>query len=870
MLIEKRRQRGVLPLLGESLIFISLFSVCKMPAAGADSLSTKAIKEISSDQRDLLEAGDRSRNFPWNVRTEVKSQDIAQNPQQALTRVTGVKIRQTDKGLELILETVLGSERLVPLILAERNDLVIDILDATLAFSIRNGVEKLNPAEGINKITVNKIDESSIRVRITGEKNAPSAQVVPGSNLVLSVTSERATAQQAPDEEIEIIATGEREEDGYNVPNSSTGTRTDTLVRDVPQSVQIVPQQVLRDQQVNRLDDALSNVAGVTPEFSAGPAVYYKIRGFGLSDSNSSLRNGLPDPGVGDLVELANVDRVEVLKGPASVLFGFGSPGGSINIITKRPSREPFYGIDATVGNYSFYRGEVDLSGPLNDAKTVLYRFNTAYRNSGSFVDSYSSESLSISPVISVAIGEKTKLNFSADYIETRDTGIGFGVPTVGTIFNNPNGKISRDRNLTEPTDEIDGETTRIGYELEHEFSDDWSLRNAFRYGYRSYEATQTRPGSLNSDNRTISRSFELYEQNWTNYTLTTNAVGNFSTGSVEHQLLFGVDLNRYIGATPRYVSAEAASIDIFDPIYGQPREEFNFEASNEATTDSLGIYLQDRVAITENFKVLLGGRFDTFKQTSEDFVANTESSLSDNAFSPRVGIVYQPILPVSLYASYISSFTPAQGTFLFGSILQNDFKPERGKQYEVGVKADLNNQLSATLAFYDLTRTNVLVTDPNDENLQIQTGEQSSQGIELDLTGEILPGWDIFASYAYTDATITEDTTFEVGSRLVSVPDHAFSIWTTYEIQQDNLQGLGFGLGLFFVGDRAGDLPNTYEIPSYLRTDAAIFYNRDRFRAALNFKNLFDIEYYELGYSDSRVDYGEPFTVLGNISWQF
>ncbi|MEH2242473.1 TonB-dependent siderophore receptor [Nostoc sp.] len=220
------------------------------------------------------------------------------------------------------------------------------------------------------------------------------------------------------------------EQDGYRVPNSSTGTRTDTPLRDIPQSIQVVRQQVLRDQQVTRLDDALRNVAGVTQEFTSGPGVYYRIRGFDLANNNS-LRDGLPDPGVGDLVELANVERVEVLKGPASVLFGLGNPGGSINIVTKRPLSEPFYAVDATVGSYSFYRGALDLSGPLNDSKTVLYRLNTAYRNSGSFIDSYSSENLSISPVISVAIGERTKLNLNADYIETRDSGTGFGLPRI-------------------------------------------------------------------------------------------------------------------------------------------------------------------------------------------------------------------------------------------------------------------------------------------------------------------------------------------------------------------------------------------------------------------------------------------------------
>ncbi len=170
----------------------------------------------------------------------------------------------------------------------------------------------------------------------------------------------------------------------------------------------------------------------------------------------------------------------------------------------------------------------------------------------------------------------------------------------------------------------------------------------------------------------------------------------------------------------------------------------------------------------------------------------------------------------------------------------------------------------------YDLTRTNVLVTDPNDQDFQIQTGEQKSRGIELSLTGEILPGWNILAGYAYTDARISKDTTFDIGSRLENVPNHAFNLWTTYEIQKGDLKGLGFGLGLFFVGDRTGDLPNTYDVPNYLRTDATIFYKRDKFGVGLNFENLFNVEYFEFGYSGSRVEYGQPFTVQATISWEF
>jgi iron complex outermembrane recepter protein len=346
--------------------------------------------------------------------------------------------------------------------------------------------------------------------------------------------------------------------------------------------------------------------------------------------------------------------------------------------------------------------------------------------------------------------------------------------------------------------------------------------------------------------------------------------VGKFSTGPVKHQLLFGLDLNRYENKVPSFVEYDAAPIDIFNPIYGQSPSSIEvFRTSNTTITNSLGLYLQDQMAITDQLKVLAGVRFDAFDQTSKDFSAGTESNKSDSAFSPRFGIVYQPIPAVSLYASYVTSFTPADGVFLFGGSLATDFKPERGRQFEIGVKADLSDRVSATLALYDLTRSNVVVFDEDFE--AFQTGKQRSQGIELNFTGKILPGWNFIAGYTYTDARITEDEDDLLrGNQLPNAPKHSFNLWTTYEIQKGTLKGLGFGLGLFYVGDRAGDLANTYELPSYLRTDAAIFYKRDRFRVGLNFKNLFDIDYFETGSSSTRVNYGEPFTVQGSISWEF
>ncbi|MGD1953557.1 MAG: TonB-dependent siderophore receptor [Leptolyngbyaceae cyanobacterium] len=254
---------------------------------------------------------------------------------------------------------------------------------------------------------------------------------------------------------------------------------------------------------------------------------------------------------------------------------------------------------------------------------------------------------------------------------------------------------------------------------------------------------------------------------------------------------------------------------------------------------------------------------------TNDDAIAQTDEFQQDEAFSPRVGLVYQPSDDVSLYGSYTRSFTPQAGQTFTG----DSFRPERGTQYELGIKANLlQDKLFANLAFFDLPRTNVLTTDPDNSLFQIQTGEQRSRGIELDVQGEILPGWNVIASYALTDAEITEDEVFEAGNALFNVPRHSGSLWTTYELQQGSLEGLGFGLGLFFTGEREGDLNNTFDLSSYIRSDALVYYQRARFRAQLNVQNLFDIDFFEASRGGNELEFvpGQPLTVSAQVSWQF
>lgn len=231
------------------------------------------------------------------------------------------------------------------------------------------------------------------------------------------------------------------------------------------------------------------------------------------------------------------------------------------------------------------------------------------------------------------------------------------------------------------------------------------------------------------------------------------------------------------------------------------------------------------------------------------------------------LGQCYQPSDTISLYASYSRSFRAQTG---FGASALG-FDPTRGTQYEVGIKADwLEGKLSTTLAAYHLTKTNVITDDPNNPQFSIQTGEQRSQGIELDIAGEILLGRKAIASYAYTDAEVTEDNKFPVGNRLPGVPENQVSLWTIYEIQSGNLQGLGFGLGLFYVGARQGDLDNSFEIGDYFRTDAALYYRRNQFNAAINIRNLFDTDYISSSYGRLFLQRGEPFTIVGSIGWEF
>jgi iron complex outermembrane recepter protein len=800
---------------------------------------------------------------------------------QGVTRVTGVEVKQTNQGLEVILKTAVGGTKLVPLILPEGNNLVIDILDANLAFSIRNGVTKASPAPGIKTVKLSKVDDSSIRLTITGAKQAPRAEVIPSKqNLVLSINPQGSTAQQAPDEEIEVIATGQGAEDEYFVPDASTATRTNTAILDIPQSIQVIPQQVIEDQQAIGLDEVLSNVSGV---INAGRdnngSEAFNIRGF--SDA-PVLRDGLRQFGSSqarNFVETANLERVEVLKGPASILYGEINPGGVINVVTKKPIEEgSLYEATLQFGDDALVSPQIDFSDALNSDGSLRYRLNALYRHENSFRNfEQDFERFFVAPVISWEIGDHTDITFQLEYTDEEAPFDG-GIPAQGEgIF-----PVSFDSIINQDDDVVEDETINVGYVLEHRFSDNWQLRNAFRFSNRDSFSTASLTFDFDEETGIVTQQFTVSEADIQNYTLQTNVVGKFDTGSVKHTLLFGVDLNRNDDSS--FAAGDSSAQEFFnisDPVFGlfddADPDEFQTFFSTDIQSDRLGIFLQDQVDILDNLILLAGVRYDIVEQTTVNDVAeftpeSTEETENFDDVNPRVGLVYQPIPQISLFGSYSQSFSPNSVTDSSGDLLE----PETGEGFEFGVKGEiLEGRLLATLGYFNITKKNVATSDPNAPTgtfFSVATGEQNSQGIELDLSGEIMPGWNIVASYAYIDAEVTEDNDIPVGNRLFNTPEHSASLWTTYEIQQGKLQGLGFGGGFVFVGEREGDLANSFSVSDYFLTNAAIFYKRNNWRLALNFNNLFDVDYI-IATDNTRLasnDPGDPFEVRGSVSVEF
>ncbi|MEO0767810.1 MAG: TonB-dependent siderophore receptor [Cyanobacteria bacterium J06649_4] len=793
--------------------------------------------------------------------------------QAELAEITSITVEEAEQGFTLRFES--SGELAVGEPSVTGNAAIADIPNAVLNLPEGEDFFASNPAEGIALVSVSALPDNRVRIAITGADAPPSVdfQMDP-LGLVASVVTGEASAQTSDEDAIQLTVTGAQDNDDYFVPESSTATRTDTPLRDVPQSIQVIPRQIIEDQQATGIEDALENAAGV--RFlgnNGGRGLRFSIRGF---DAPPVLRDGFLLPTfIGDAAEpeVANLERIEVLRGPASVLYGQTEPGGVINLVTKQPLSEPYYNLQLQAGNGEFINPSVDLSGPLTSDGRLLYRLNALYRQENSFRDYDNNfERFFIGPSLTWLVSDQTDLTLNLEYIEDNepfDAGLvplGDEIPSVplSRVFNNPE-------------DTVEQEFLSAGYNLEHRFNEDWQLRNQFRFTSSSYDlGVVPLPIFADAATGTLTRAFTFQETEVDTYSLYTNVQGKFNTGSVEHTLLAGVDLTRWDRrGLSGFDFAQQSLINIFDPEYPDPSTFPDRDSlpifpglSNPIQTDQLGIYLQDQIDILDNLILVAGLRYNTVSQETTARATGEVTEQYDDAFVPRVGVVYQPIEPISLYTNYSRSFVPNSATDVDG----NPLGSEEGEGFEVGIRGEIiEDRLAATLAYFDIKKQNVATPDPVNSLASVATGEQRSRGVDFNITGEVMPGLNIVASYAYIDAEVTEDNDVNlVGNRLFGAPEHSASLWTTYEIQSGDLEGLGFGLGFDYVGEQEGDLANSYQVDSYFLTNAAIFYERNNWQARLNVDNIFDTGFVNPSGVRTVIDRGDPFAIKASISYTF
>ncbi len=631
---------------------------------------------------------------------------------------------------------------------------------------------------------------------------------------------------------------------------------------DTPAAIQIIPRLVIEEQGARRLSDVMRNVSSVQNGITAGGRVdNFVIRGF---DGHIARDGFLPPMSFthGHRLGLANVERVEVLKGPASVLYGAAEPGGLINVVTKRPEVEPRYSFTGKAGSFDFYNADIDLNQPLTKDGKLLARLNASYESADSFRDLFiKSERTHLAPSLRWRPTARTMADFDLEYYKLErpyDTGL---IAIGGKALALP-----RERFLGSRMDRFKSDEVRLQATVDHQLNENWSLRALTRFSDTSSVPMFSYPLNLAADGRTLNRRYFRYDQDFQNYALQANLTGKVETGPLEHSLLFGVDTNFTRFKSTNFF-ADLDPINIFNPVYGATPGPLSAPSTQDRRIDFYGVYLQDMISLGAHWKLLLGGRYDMVK-TRFDRNDVSVTDKRDRAFSPRAGLVYQPIEDLSLYASYTTSFHPPLSGAGFDG---KPFKPEEGEQFELGIKRDwFGGRLSTTLAAFQLTRSNLSTPDRQNPGFSIQVGEQRSRGVEFDIAGELAPGWRLTGSLAYLDARITKDNRLPVGNQLINAPAWSGSLWTTYAFQDNPLRGLEVGGGLFAMSGRKADLANKVDADAYARVDLFARYKvNETLSLAFNVDNLFD-EYYAGGLYYGEIEPGAPRSIFGTIEIKF
>ncbi len=677
------------------------------------------------------------------------------------------------------------------------------------------------------------------------------------------VLSENVTALQ------QIEVTGRRE-DSYKSDYSFAATKTATRTKDIPQSISTITKELIIDQQSYRLQDVVKNVAG-TNQFS----VYDDISIRGFRSSENRLLNGLRFAGnFWTSPLLVNIERVEVIRGPASAMFGNTNPGGTINMVTKKPLEETHAGIQFTFGSFNTLRSTADFTGAINEEKTLLYRLNIGYENSESFRDYVFFKTLVVAPSISYVPNDKTRINFDLNYqdintvLDRGRTGVQGSQDLTATPIN---------FNLNQPGDFLRPRVFSAALSWSQKLTDKLSANVAFMRFREDQELQEHRfRRYITPDSIQLSYSDRIV--NYVNDNLNVYLTYQFNTGKAAHTLLAGYDFaNLNYNFTEKFTNL-AFTMSLNNPSYF-PRDvaSYNFsfrplEENNEQYNTS-GFYIQDQIKWGK-FQLLFSLRHERYNIPSTSANALLGEDVPTNATLPRIGIVYELSKQINLYATYNQGFqVPDPYSIPF---LAEAPKPLTSRLYEVGAKSEwFNNQLQANLSIYNLEQENVITfaNDPSNPDLLVQRGQERARGVELELIGNPLTNLSIVLTYAYNDAIITRDGDENlVGLTKENAPLHSSSSWIKYTFQ-GKLNGLGFGVGHSHNAVRNGFRNASYVaviLPSYVVFNAMAFYQIDKLRLALNVNNLTNDLFFIGGYNFERNFPGAPRNYLLSVAYNF
>lgn len=641
---------------------------------------------------------------------------------------------------------------------------------------------------------------------------------------------------------------------GYVATRSATGSKTDTPILETPQAISVVTADQVRDQGAQSIAEALRYTPGVSVELNGASSRYSeaRIRGF----LPVQYLDGLPVPlnqyFATPRIEPYGMERIEALKGPASFLFGQNSPGGLLNMVSKRPTENAFNEVQLQAGSFNRYQTAFDFGGPANGSKELLYRFTGVIRDADTEVDYTRDDLFYVAPSFTWRPSSDTSITVLAHYSTDKGTYPHQYVPAQGVVLPNPNGRISRSTFLGEPGfDKFDREQFAIGYELQHRVDDVWQVRQNLRYfGVDVFFNAIREEGFNDATLTTVNRNAFSLATDADTFTIDNQAQADFNTGALRHTALFGLDYFRTSGNYD-FQFAAVDPINVFHPVYGASIGTFAPLQKNHSVQNQIGIYAQDQIRYG-GWILTLGGRNDWVDNSTDDLLTNVPVSREDSDFTGRAALTY--VFPSGLapYVSYATSFQPTIGVDADGQPLI----PTTGEQYEIGVKYQPTSRTLVTLAAFDITQQNALTFDTF--GIPSQIGEVRVRGFDIDARSQLTENFSVLAGYAFLDSETTESSNpSEIGKVVPLVPRHQASLWAKYEFHEGSLDGLGLGAGVRYVGTTFAETTNSLPIPDYTLFDAAVSYDlgnispaMDGAELALNVTNVFD-KYYASGYCD-------------------